>query len=956
MWRRWIINRKKKFASDRPSQSGPIRSDQKGWGLLLLVGFTVAAALGGFWYFAAKVPRQDDIARDIGSQVVETAREGLDQEESLWLSQLSKNPGNLQAHFALANLYGRVGRRREAIPHVIRLIQAGRAEDLLVLLAREKGIINAGEANASDAGALHCYQRAWILADQQQFDAAIKQLQESLRIDSVFSAAHIALGEAYAAKEEWDELQRQLLAAPERAREFGEYWVLVGRLQEARGAREGAIRCYAEALLRAAELRFPITRLAQLLDQAGEPELGKKFAEFANRMQQLQELQDKIFFAQAPSGIEQLLELISRYELVGRYWEALGWAQLAMEIQGNDPRVKAVWSRLQQRAESLSLVLTEVSVTPVAQLEVSQYPLPDLGLEWFQNEQGPNISTNKSDSLQVENDGGVDAKIPRLSFREESEQVGLRFQYINGTPGFGRSAASQRRMFEFTGGGIGVLDYDNDGYPDCFCSQGYPQLNEFKASVDPSSNTGDRLWRNRGGIEFVDVSRVLGIVEDGFGQGVSVGDYNADGFVDLYIANIGQNRMMRNNGDGTFSDVTEEIGLSGQAWTTSCVIADLNGDRLPDIYDVNYVKGEDVFERVCRDGSGHAAICMPFDFAAELDQVWINDGAGGFRDGTSEWIGQMPEGKGLGVVVYSSGLEPGLRVFVANDTTANFLFVPQIDPAGRVTMRERGLAAGVAYNGEGKAEGCMGIAAGDINSDGEVDFLITNFLNESNTLYLHRSGGAYIDRTRALGLHEPSLNMLGFGTQFLDMDLDGRQELVVVNGHIDDLSRLGRPYKMPMQVFSWKGRRFVEVDRQLLGNFFTQNRLGRTVAKLDWNRDGREDLLVGHLDEPMALLSNTTETPHHAVAIRFVGTDSDRDAIGTRIEVSVGGQTRSYQLTAGDGYQASNERRILVGAGANKALERLTVHWPAGGVETFDNVSAATEVVIIEGRGSLLNP
>lgn len=928
-----------------------------GLSLLLLVGFTVAAALGGYWYFAAAVPRQDAITSDVEDQVVESRREGLDQEEYLWLSQLSKDPDNLQAHFALANLYGRVGRRREAIPHVIRLIQVGRAEDLLVLLAREKGIINAGDAVASDVGAQHCYQRAWILADQQQYDAAIEQLQESLRIDSGFAAAHLALGEAYAAKEEWGELQRLLLSAPQRAREFGEYWVLVGRLQEERGTSEGAIRCYAEALLRSAELRFPITRLAQLLDQADEPELAKKFAEFAYRLQQLQELQDKIFFAQAPSGIEQLLELINRYELVGRYWEALGWAQLAMEIQGNDPRVVAVWSRLQQRTESLSLVLTEVSVTPVAQLDVSRYPLPDLGLgEGDLIQQMPHSSSSRDDSLAGETSAKAAESKTRLSFREESGQVGLRFQYINGTPGFGVGEVSQRRMFEFTGGGIGVLDYDNDGYPDCFCSQGYPRPNEFKAAVDPSSNSGDRLWRNRGGLDFVDVSRALGIVEDGFGQGVSVGDYNADGFADLYIANIGQNRMLRNNGDGTFSDVTEEIGLSGQVWTTSCVVADLNGDRLPDIYDVNYVKGDDVFERVCRDGEGHAAICMPFDFAAESDRVWLNDGVGGFRDGTSEWIGQMPEGKGLGVVVFSSEVEPGLRVLVANDTTANFLFVPQSDPAGQVTMRERGLAAGVAYNGEGKAEGCMGIAAGDIDTDGEVDFLVTNFLNESNTLYLHRSGGAYMDRTRALGLHEPSLNMLGFGAQFLDIDLDGRQELVVVNGHIDDLSRMGRPYKMPMQVFSWRGRRFEEVDRQLLGDFFTQKRLGRAVAKWDWNRDGREDLLIGHLDAPMALLSNTTETPHSVLAIRFVGTDSDREAIGTRIEVVVGGQTRRYQLTAGDGYQASNERRLLVGIGSNQIVGRLTVHWPAGGVETFENVPTENELLIIEGRGRLFSP
>jgi hypothetical protein len=293
---------------------------------------------------------------------------------------------------------------------------------------------------------------------------------------------------------------------------------------------------------------------------------------------------------------------------------------------------------------------------------------------------------------------------------------------------------------------------------------------------------------------------------------------------------------------------------------------------------------------------------------------------------------------------------------VANDTTPNQLYLSRhSSPADTPRLIDQATASGVAFNQQGKSEGCMGIAVDDIDQNGLPDLLITNFLYETNTLYLSQQPGLFTDATQPLGIAAPSRDVLGFGTQFFDANLDGQPELFVANGHIDDLSRNGRPYRMPPQLFTFDGRQFNLIPSTNLGPYFESQWLGRAVARIDWNRDGREDLLVGHLHDPTQILINQTPTNHHYLALRLVGTECARDPIGARVTLVGDGWKRHAQLTSGDGYQAKNENRLLFGLGELTNLERVEVRWPSAPdqPESFPITTVDQEVLLIQNSTAI---
>lgn len=836
-------------------------------------------------------------------------------------------PDAVEAHRGLANLLGLCARRHEAIPHVLRLVRLGEAGDLLILLARENGIIHHPDALrrarvAAPKDPNPAVALAWHAAESDRLDEAIDLLRQAIRLQEEHAAAHVALGRYLVDARRYGELAHWNEHLPPTAEAFPETWIVRGRMAEHQNDSPGAVRCYGEAARRAPHAKTANVRLSQLLSEMGDAEIAARFAQHARRLQELTDIQDRALFSNNQGSIDLLLDLVRHYEQVGRLWEAFGWCQLAAEIDAAKPEVRQCFQRLQQKTAELPLQMTVDAANVALHLDLSAYPLPDYDTPLAATSAEGPTSTGK------------------MSFRDDADASGLHFQYFAGVEG-----TPTRRMFEFSGGGVAVLDYDLDGLADVYFTQGRPWPPE-----SPPGDYRDRLFRNLDATRFTQVDTGVEAQKDGFGQGVTVGDFDADGFPDLYVANIGSNRLYQNNGDGTFSDVTDRAGLTGEAWTTSCVMADLDGDALPDIYDVNYVTGDDVFDRVCTDAQGNPALCMPFDFDGQPDRFWRNDGRGRFIDATAEMLSVDPNGKGLGAAVWDADGTGRLSLLVANDTTPNFFFTPQEDAEGRLLLQEQALPRGLAFNGEGKAEGCMGIAVGDVNDDGSPDVLITNFYNESNTLYLSQRAGGYGDRTRAMGMHDPSIETLGFGTQFLDVNLDGRLEAFVANGHIDDLRRQGRPYKMPAQLFRLDSQRFVPVAAEELGSYFQQSWLGRGVARIDWNRDGREDLVVGHLGDPSSLLTNTTPECGGFLAIRLVGVASNRDAIGTTVEAHCGDRVITRQLIAGDGYQASNERRLVIGTGSVEKVDQLIVRWPSGTIQQFENVAASNEITLIEGR------
>ncbi|HEX5446661.1 MAG TPA: FG-GAP-like repeat-containing protein [Pirellulales bacterium] len=710
-------------------------------------------------------------------------------------------------------------------------------------------------------------------------------------------------------------------SVPAGAAELPGFWVCSGDWLQAQGEFSLAARAFWEAVRRQPQHRTAHDRLAQVLAALGRQEQASYFAE---RARLLEELVGLVVQARHDAQNADLLRRCAEStEQLGRLWEAYGWCRLGLRVDPRNDWAGPMVSRIEPRLGP-KLSQTADEANPALVVDLSDLPRAD----WQR------ISAVHRPAKTARHESSP------VVFDEVAQRVGIDFVYCNGHD----PRANGPRMFEFSGGGCAVLDFDGDGLPDLHFTQGCawpPRAGQLDHL--------DRLYRNCAGRAFEDVTYPARLAENRFSQGVAVGDFNQDGFADLYIANIGGNRLLVNQGDGTFADVSEAAGLTGDAWTTSCLMADVNGDGLPDLYDVNYVMGTDVFERVCQLG-GRPSLCAPGVFEPQPDRLWINLGDGRFADASPSAGVEVAGGNGLGIVAADFNDSGQLSLFVANDQDANFYFANQAPRGGPPRFEEQGVIAGLAFDGRGRAQACMGIAAGDPNRDGRLDLFVTNFYRETNTLYLASEYGFFSDATAASGLAQASFTRLGFGAQFVDANLDGWEDLVVANGHIDDRTQEGIPYAMRPQVFVNTGQgRFVE-QSDAAGDYFRRERLARALAKIDWNGDGREDLVASHLDAPAALLTNVSPQAGHFLAVELRGVNSARDAIGARVQITSGGETCWRRLTAGDGYQASNERRLVFGLGTHRTAERLTVHWPAGAMQTFHHLPADNSYRIVEGR------
>lgn len=856
----------------------------------------------------------------------------FDDAEAAYRAVLDIHPEHAEGNLGLARLLGLCGRRREAIPHVLRGIRAGRIDDLLILLARNDGRIHQPE-DLHQARGDHPDDRnpalgeaASLMADNR-VDEGVTVLRVLTSRHPDFVPARVLYGQSLLRAGLDADLADWASRLPEGARDFPETWQILAELAEKRRDRGGAIRCLWEALRINPEDRAGLFRLTRWLADAPSPKVACAGATLIERLtdrfrqiQSLEEAQTQVLFSDHARPRDAVLELAERYRAVGRLWECLGWLTIARDAQPLPPDWERQRQTLLAQMPTWPLELTIPSENPTRHCDLSDHPVPD-----FSRSEPAGFNAN-ADALR------------EVTFQDDAERTGLVFRFVNGTLG-----RPTRRMYEFTGGGIGVLDYDRDGSPDLFLTQG-----RLWSPDTREDGRTDRLFRNLEGRSFSDVSASGGLMEFGFGQGVARGDVNGDGFAEVYVANIGTNTLWFNNGDGTFTDVTPECGLEGEAWTTSCVMADLNRDGLPDLFDVNYVQGADVFERLCRRVDGSPGMCLPSDFEGAPDRLWINDGAGRFVPAANLPLDDPP-GKGLGALVWNPGENGRLGLLVANDTTPNQFYV--LDPEQETfQMPDRAFESGLALNAEGKATGSMGVAAGDFNDDGLPDLHVTNFLGEASALFVSHGDETFSDQSRGLRLGGPTAESLGFGTQFLDADLDGRLELFLANGHIDDLERFGRPYRQRPQLFRWDGRAsFVAEDPPRCGPYFEGRWLGRGCARGDWNGDGLPDLVVGHLDDPYALLTNRSPEPGNGLTLQLFGKAADRDAVGTIVSASAGSRTMSQQLTAGDGYQCANERTIIMGFGDARRVDELSVRWASGSLQSFRDIALPARLLLVEG-------
>ncbi len=854
----------------------------------------------------------------------------LAESEAAFRRALELDPQNELVTNRYAALLDTVGRRWGSRPYLLNLIKIGRFTlQELCLLANYHDPLEVGpvlekalKAVPGDFDPL--LARARIKLKEGETPLVTELLWKVVHGTPANLEAQGLLGTVLAdsgADRDFQDWREQL---PESASGDPGVWFAQGLWCKQEGRLEEAVRCYWEALRLEIDHQGANYQLALVLKLLRRPDWAERFDRRAQLLAQIN-IDTHIVYTEGPTS-EKIPNIAEKMEALGRYWEAWAW-NVARAKQG-DEEAAGARDRLKKILDRENPPQTMNKFNPALQIDLSRFPRP----EWSDRGAARREISNRSAVPEVQ-----------AAFVDSTQSCGIDFSYFNGddleTPGM--------KIHQTLGGGIAVIDYDGDGWPDIHFTQGAREVLDYEDPDHP-----DRLYRNLGNGRFADVTFSAGAADYRYSQGATTGDYDNDGFPDLFISNIGRSHLYRNNGDGTFTDVTGPAGIDLNHWSTCSLLADLNGDGLPDIYDVTYVRGEDVYHKIC--GKDLARACTPLNFEGEADHLLLNLGDGRFRDVSSEaGLGGIL-GKGLGVLAADFDRSGRLSLVVANDTEMNFYLVNLTPSRGAAPFFEdRAVAKGLAYDRDGMTQANMGIAADDCNGDGLLDLYITTFYKESKTLRVQQADQLFIDVTREANLRDASYDNTGFGTQFLDGELDGLPDLVVANGHVDDYTHAGRPFEMQPQYFRNVGNgRFVERPATTLGPYFEARHLGRCLVRLDWNRDGREDFAVGHLNARSALITNDTRGAGHYLAVRLVAVNSARDAIGAVATLTAGDLTRVRELTGGDGYFGTNQRQLVFGLERRRRVDKLVIQWPSGAQQEFVDLAVDREYLLIENRVS----
>ncbi|MDX6693931.1 MAG: enediyne biosynthesis protein, partial [Blastocatellia bacterium] len=486
-----------------------------------------------------------------------------------------------------------------------------------------------------------------------------------------------------------------------------------------------------------------------------------------------------------------------------------------------------------------------------------------------------------------------------VRFTDVTEQAGITFKHV--------STPEKRYIVESMSGGVALIDYDSDGYPDIYF------VNALTVDlVKAKGKTKSALYRNRGDGTFTDVTDKAGVGDIGWGMGAAVADYNNDGFDDIYVTCVGPNHLLKNNGNGTFTDVTEKAGVGDARWSAGASFVDYDSDGWVDLFVANYVSfdfnnlpefGKD---KTCQ-FKGVAVQCGPRGMPGDGDSLYHNNGDGTFTDVTKKAGVSDPDGYyGMGVISSDFDEDGLVDIFVANDSTPNYLYHNN----GDGTFKEIGFLSGTALNENGAAQGSMGVTVADYNHDGKLDLFVTNFDDDYNTLYRNEGRNSFTDISYAAKIAAPSLSYVGWGTKFFDYDSDGWVDLFVANGHV--YPQIKNFHQRNFVHRNLRDGTFAEVAEQM-GVPFAEKRAGRGVAFGDLDLDGDVDIVINNLDGGAQVLRNDGGNINNSVLIKTIGVRSNRDGIGARVKVVSGDLVQKDEVRSGDSYLSQSDLRLHFG-------------------------------------------